>query len=157
MSLSENQRAIQGTSIANRRRGLRANVTRLANLKNLNSQILAVGAALVSYDNFQMDAYGGRVERTVLRTPLSETLGNPETIDFNQAMFELSGWAQVEKTAGTDFEGYEGKQVRYLLTLDEMFMFPTFASAIAELLDEGIEIRTRKAVYRLAARRVIKD
>jgi hypothetical protein len=152
MSLSELQRTTHGPSIRNRRRGHKANQTQLENLKKLNHAISAIGSALSAYESFQIETYGGIVERTVLRTPLREDLGAPEEIPFAKAAFELSGWAQVEKTANTEFEGREGKQVRYLLTLDDTFMFPSFHGALAELLDAEVEIRTKLAVYRLATR-----
>lgn len=150
---SEFTRALEGKSVANRRRGLRAYQTHLTNLNQLSTAVAALSYSLSEYTKFQIETYGGIVDRLVTRTPFSRYEAI-EDISGDRAEYEVSGFAEVHDTAGTDFEGYERRQIRYLLTVNEMFMFPSFVGAVAEILDAGCSIRTRKAVYRLKSRSV---
>lgn len=112
-----------------------------------------LGTALSEFRKFEQETFGGRVVRSVTRTPF-DTAIQPVIIDENLARFECSGWAIVADGKGSEFEKIEGAQIRYLLTLDEMFLFPSLVGAFGELLDAGCEIRTKKASYRLAGREV---
>ncbi len=156
MALTELQKAKRGTSHGNVRRGLKAHQTKIENARRVQTAMREVNASLSTYESFQRETYGGAVTRTVLRTPRRADLGDPQVIDADKARFECSGWAELTETGGTEFEGFEGKQIRYLLTLDGMFLFPSFTGAFGELLDAGCSIRTKLAVYSLKERIVKK-
>jgi hypothetical protein len=96
------------------------------------------------------------VLETVIRTPFDNSI-DPQEIAFDLAKWEMSKWATVHNTTGTDFEKYEGKQVDYLIEIDGLFFEPTKKGAIAELLNEGIVIRTRLAEYKTAVEVVVNE
>lgn len=90
---------------------------------------------------------------TVIRTPFDNSI-DPQEIAFDLAKWEMSKWATVHNTTGTDFEKYEGKQVDYLIEIDGLFFEPTKKGATAELLNAGIVIKTRLAKYKAVAKEV---
>lgn len=152
---TDNQNIFKGTSIFNRRRGLKAAKTRIENLAAIRTGFAAMAATETAYKKFELETYGGQVKRTILRTPILEGYGDPMEIDFLNVPFECSGFAEVIAPEGSEFAEFSGKQIQYLLTLDEIFLFPSPRSAVAEILDSGAKIRTRKAIYELVTREVV--
>lgn len=124
------------------------------NIRRINkSSVLTAVANDRMYDSRSNVAKTGNVsistEMQIVRTPFNKLIA-AEEIDFETARYEMSQFAVISNTAGTDFAAYEGKQVRYLLTIDGLFFTPTHAGAIAELMEAGIIVTTRLATYEIA-------
>jgi hypothetical protein len=94
------------------------------------------------------------VEIKVIRTPFLNTEIPPSEINWWNAQYEMSKFAQISNTQGTDFENYEGKQVHYLITIDGLFFKPTVEGALKELISAGITVSTRQAHYRISKQTV---
>lgn len=106
-----------------------------------------------SQSEYEKAAFGGPVERTIERRAFGEDIW--ETLKFGMASYELSGFAQV-KAENTSFAEYDGKQVKELLQIDNLFNCPWFNAALCELLDAGCVIKTQRAEYKIGERIVKK-
>lgn len=117
------------------------------------------GMSKYGHDNFtqhdfELMTFGGEIKRTVIRTSFADN--SEETISFDRATYELSGFAGLLPSEGSEFAKYRGYQIRKLILIDYLFYCPWFNGAVAELFDAGCQILTTKASYRLGTQEVIK-